>query len=167
MKIGDRIRISRKINQINLKELSEYLGISVPTLRKIEDNQLFVNKLLVDRLIQNEKLNIDKKELFLYYSEQIFFEEVFVKKRNDKTYILIPKNISIDFFKDKNEIYCAYLIDSILISLTPNENYIFEKRKIVKQGYSFIFFSQKLKNMEKIKIQLDLKGHFLKIIFEK
>ena len=49
MKIGDRIRILRKINKITISELAAYLNISAPTLRKMEKNQLFINMLVIVR----------------------------------------------------------------------------------------------------------------------
>ena len=45
MKIGDKIRITRKINKITINDLANFLGISAPTLRKIESNELKIKEL--------------------------------------------------------------------------------------------------------------------------
>ena len=43
MKIGDRIRIARKINKITAIDLAKHIEISAPTLKKIEQNKGFVS----------------------------------------------------------------------------------------------------------------------------
>ncbi|MCJ8341928.1 MAG: helix-turn-helix domain-containing protein [Cetobacterium sp.] len=51
MKIGDKIRILIKINHITLNELSETIGVSIPSLRRIENNQVFVDKKILYSII--------------------------------------------------------------------------------------------------------------------
>ena len=165
MKIGNTIRILRKINNITLNELSKYIGVSVPTLRKMENNELFINleiTNLIARLLNNDELKN------LYYN-QCLEKNVTVRVKGEKVYIFIPKDISIAFGLEKNqEIYCCFLNNKVILQHQETNDYEFEKRKILKDQYSYIFFlGQKLKYLQgkKVKISLDLNKNILKILY--
>ncbi|MGY0395055.1 helix-turn-helix domain-containing protein [Fusobacterium sp. SYSU M8A802] len=165
MKIGNRIRILRKINNVTLDELAKYIGVSVPTLRKMENNELFINleiTNLIARLLNNDELKN------LYYN-QCLEKNVTVKAKGEKVYIFIPKDISIAFGLEENqEIYCCFLNKKVILQHQETDDYEFEKRKILKDQYSYIFFlGQKLKYLQgkKVKIALDLSKNILKILY--
>lgn len=169
MKIGDKIRILRKINKITINELSEYLNISAPTLRKIENNKLFVNMNIVKLLKNNSMINFKEKELLEYYYTQELKKEVVIQAKDEKVFIVIPKDISIAFGLEENkEIYCCYLNNKIILQHEENDDYIFEKKKIFKDRYTFIFFlGQKLKYLQghTAKLELDLEKKILTILY--
>lgn len=165
MRIGNRIRILRKINNVTLDELSKYIGVSAPTLRKMENNELFINleiTNLLAKLLNNDELKN------LYYN-QCLEKNVTVKVKGGKVYIIIPKDISIAFGLEENqEIYCCFLSKKIILQHYETDDYEFEKRKILKDQYSYIFFlGQKLKHIQgqKVKISLDLNKNILKILY--
>ncbi len=85
MKIGDKIRILIKINHITLNELSETIGVSIPSLRRIENNQVFVDKKILYSIIW--KLNYDDKELIDLYYKQNLEKEIVVKSKGGKVFI--------------------------------------------------------------------------------
>ena len=95
MKIGDRIRITRKINKITINDLANFLGISAPTLRKIEANELFINYDLIKRLLENPVFTKDHKEIEEYYYNQELSKKVLVQVKSERIYIIIPKDIAI------------------------------------------------------------------------
>lgn len=169
MKIGDRIRIRRKINKITINDLANFLGISAPTLRKIESNKLFINYELVKKLLENPFFAKDQKEIEESYYNQELSKVVLVQAKSERVYIVIPKDIAIGFNLDKNnEIYCSYLTKKIILQHEENDEYIFEKRKIFKDRYSFIFFiGQKLKELEdhKVNLTLNLRKNILIITY--
>lgn len=169
MKIGDRIRITRKINKITINDLANFLGISAPTLRKIESNELFINYNLIKKLLENPVFAKDHKEIEEYYYNQELSKVVLVQVKSERIYIIIPKNIAIGFNLDEsNEIYCTYLTNRIILQHEENDDYIFEKRKIIKDRYSFIFFmGQKLKNLlgREVKLTLNLREKILMITY--
>lgn len=169
MKIGDRIRITRKINKITINDLSSFLGISAPTLRKMEANQLFIGFDLIKKLLENPIFGKDYKEIEEYYYNQELSKVVLVQVKDERVYIFIPKDMALAFGLDKNnEVYCCYLTNKIIIKHEENDDYIFEKKKILKDSYSFIFFiGQKLKNLQgkKVNITLNLKKNTLIITY--
>lgn len=169
MKIGDRIRISRKINKITINDLANFLGISAPTLRKIESNELFINYNLIKKLLENPVFAKDHKEIEEYYYNQELSKVVLVQAKSERIYIVIPKEIAIGFNLDENnEIYCTYLTNKIILQHEENDDYIFEKRKIIKDRYSFIFFiGQRLKNLlgREVKLTLNLRKKILMITY--
>lgn len=169
MKIGDKIRITRKINKITINDLANFLGISAPTLRKIESNELFINYDLIKRLLENPVFTKDHKEIEEYYYNQELSKKVLVQVKSERIYIIIPKDIAIGFNLDEsNEIYCTYLTNRIILQHEENDDYIFEKRKIIKDRYSFIFFmGQKLKNLlgREVKLTLNLREKILMITY--
>lgn len=169
MKIGDRIRITRKINKITINDLANFLGISAPTLRKIESNELFINYNLIKKLLENPVFAKDHKEIEEYYYNQELSKVVLVQAKSERIYIIIPKDIAIGFNLDEsNEIYCTYLTNRIILQHEENDDYIFEKRKIIKDRYSFIFFmGQKLKNLlgREVKLTLNLREKILMITY--
>lgn len=169
MKIGDRIRITRKINKITINDLANFLGISAPTLRKIESNDLFINYNLIKKLLENPVFAKDYKEIEEYYYNQELSKVVLVQAKSERIYIIIPKNMAIGFNLDEsNEIYCTYLTNRIILQHEENDDYIFEKRKIIKDRYSFIFFmGQKLKNLlgREVKLTLNLREKILMITY--
>lgn len=164
MKIGDKIRITRKINKITINDLANFLGISAPTLRKIESNELFINYDLIKRLLENPVFTKDHKEIEEYYYNQELSKKVLVQVKSERIYIIIPKDIAIGFnLNENNEIYCTYLTNKIILQHEENDDYIFEKRKIIKDRYSFIFFiGQKLKNLQgrEVRLTLNLRKKF-------
>lgn len=169
MKIGDRIRITRKINKITINDLANFLGISAPTLRKIESNELFINYNLIKKLLESPVFAKDHKEIEEYYYNQELSKIVLVQAKSERIYIIIPKDIAIGFNLDENnEIYCTYLTNKIILQLEENDDYIFEKRKIIKDRYSFIFFiGQRLKNLlgREVKLTLNLRKKILMITY--
>lgn len=169
MKIGDRIRITRKINKITINDLANFLGISAPTLRKIESNELFINYDLIKRLLENPVFTKDHKEIEEYYYNQQLSKKVLVQVKSERIYIIIPKDIAIGFnLNENNEIYCTYLTNKIILQHEENDDYIFEKRKIIKDRYSFIFFiGQKLKNLQgrEVRLTLNLRKKILMITY--
>lgn len=169
MKIGDKIRITRKINKITINDLANFLGISAPTLRKIESNELFINYDLIKRLLENPVFTKDHKEIEEYYYNQELSKKVLVQVKSERIYIIIPKDIAIGFNLNKNnEIYCTYLTNKIILQHEENDDYIFEKRKIIKDRYSFIFFiGQKLKNLQgrEVRLTLNLRKKILMITY--
>lgn len=168
MKIGDRIRITRKINKITINDLANFLGISAPTLRKIESNDLFINYNLIKKLLENPVFAKDYKEIEEYYYNQELSKVVLVQAKSERIYIIIPKDIAIGFLDESNEIYCTYLTNRIILQHEENDDYIFEKRKIIKDRYSFIFFmGQKLKNLlgREVKLTLNLREKILMITY--
>jgi transcriptional regulator with XRE-family HTH domain len=169
MKIGDRIRITRKINKITINDLANFLGISAPTLRKIEANELFINYDLIKRLLENPVFTKDHKEIEEYYYNQELSKKVLVQVKSERIYIIIPKDIAIGFnLNENNEIYCTYLTNKIILQHEENDDYIFEKRKIIKDRYSFIFFiGQKLKNLQgrEVRLTLNLRKKILMITY--
>ena len=169
MKIGDKIRITRKINKITINDLANFLGISAPTLRKIESNDLFINYNLIKKLLENPVFAKDYKEIEEYYYNQELSKVVLVQAKSERIYIIIPKDIAIGFNLDEsNEIYCTYLTNRIILQHEENDDYIFEKRKIIKDRYSFIFFmGQKLKNLlgREVKLTLNLREKILMITY--
>lgn len=169
MKIGDRIRITRKINKITINDLANFLGISAPTLRKIESNDLFINYNLIKKLLENPVFAKDHKEIEEYYYNQELSKVVLVQAKSERIYIVIPKEIAIGFNLDENnEIYCTYLTNKIILQHEENDDYIFEKRKIIKDRYSFIFFiGQRLKNLlgREVKLTLNLRKKILMITY--
>ena len=169
MKIGDKIRITRKINKITINDLANFLGISAPTLRKIESNELFINYDLIKRLLENPVFTKDHKEIEEYYYNQELSKKVLVQVKSERIYIIIPKDIAIGFnLNENNEIYCTYLTNKIILQHEENDDYIFEKRKIIKDRYSFIFFiGQKLKNLQgrEVRLTLNLRKKILMIIY--
>jgi transcriptional regulator with XRE-family HTH domain len=169
MKIGDRIRITRKINKITINDLANFLGISAPTLRKIESNELFINYDLIKRLLENPVFTKDHKEIEEYYYNQELSKKVLVQVKSERIYIIIPKDIAIGFnLNENNEIYCTYLTNKIILQHEENDDYIFEKRKIIKDRYSFIFFiGQKLKNLQgrEVRLTLNLRKKILMITY--
>lgn len=169
MKIGDKIRILRKINKITINELAEYLKISAPTLRKIENNKLFINMDIINLLIQNPNFNLKKEELLEYYYNQKLEKELLVQVKQEKVFITIPKDISIAFGLNNNtDIYCCYLNNKIILQHEDNEEYEFIKRKVFKYRYSFIFFlGQRVKYIQGqvIKLSLDIKKQVLTIAY--
>lgn len=169
MKIGDRIRITRKINKITINDLANFLGISAPTLRKIESNELFINYNLIKKLLENPVFSKDYEEIKEYYYNQELSKVVLVQAKSERIYIIIPKDIAIGFnLDDNNEIYCTYLTNKIILQHEENDDYIFEKRKIIKDRYSFIFFiGQRLKNLlgREVKLTLNLRKKILIITY--
>lgn len=169
MKIGDRIRITRKINKITINDLANFLGISAPTLRKIESNELFINYNLIKKLLESPVFAKDHKEIEEYYYNQELSKVVLVQAKSERIYIIIPKDIAIGFNLDENnEIYCTYLMNKIILQHEENDDYIFEKRKIIKDRYSFIFFiGQRLKNLlgREVKLTLNLRKKILMITY--
>lgn len=169
MKIGDKIRITRKINKITINDLANFLGISAPTLRKIESNELFINYDLIKRLLENPIFTKDHKEIEEYYYNQELSKKVLVQVKSERIYIIIPKDIAIGFnLNENNEIYCTYLTNKIILQHEENDDYIFEKRKIIKDRYSFIFFiGQKLKNLQgrEVRLTLNLRKKILMITY--
>ena len=169
MKIGDRIRITRKINKITINDLANFLGISAPTLRKIESNDLFINYNLIKKLLENPVFTKDYKEIEEYYYNQELSNVVLVQAKSERIYIIIPKDIAIGFnLNENNEIYCTYLTNKIILQHEENDDYIFEKRKIIKDRYSFIFFiGQKLKNLQgrEVRLTLNLRKKILMITY--
>lgn len=169
MKIGDKIRITRKINKITINDLANFLGISAPTLRKIESNELFINYDLIKRLLENPVFTKDHKEIEEYYYNQELSKKVLVQVKSERIYIIIPKDIAIGFnLNENNEIYCTYLTNKIILQHEENDDYIFEKRKIIKDRYSFIFFiGQKLKNLQgcEVRLTLNLRKKILMITY--
>lgn len=169
MKIGDKIRITRKINKITINDLANFLGISAPTLRKIESNELFINYDLIERLLENPVFTKDHKEIEEYYYNQELSKKVLVQVKSERIYIIIPKDIAIGFnLNENNEIYCTYLTNKIILQHEENDDYIFEKRKIIKDRYSFIFFiGQKLKNLQgrEVRLTLNLRKKILMITY--
>lgn len=169
MKIGDKIRITRKINKITINDLANFLGISAPTLRKIESNELFINYDLIKRLLENPVFTKDHKEIEEYYYNQELSKKVLVQVKSERIYIIIPKDIAIGFnLNENNEIYCTYLTNKIILQHEENDDYIFEKRKIIKDRYSFIFFiGQKLKNLQgrEVILTLNLRKKILMITY--
>lgn len=169
MKIGDKIRITRKINKITINDLANFLGISAPTLRKIESNELFINYDLIKRLLENPVFTKDHKEIEEYYYNQELSKKVLVQVKSERIYIIIPKDIAIGFnLNENNEIYCTYLTNKIILQHEENDDYIFEKRKIIKDRYSFIFFiGQKLKNLQgrEVRLTLNLRKKILIITY--
>lgn len=169
MKIGDRIRITRKINKITINDLANFLGISAPTLRKIESNDLFINYNLIKKLLENPVFTKDYKEIEEYYYNQELSKVVLVQAKSERIYIIIPKDIAIGFnLNENNEIYCTYLTNKIILQHEENDDYIFEKRKIIKDRYSFIFFiGQKLKNLQgrEVRLTLNLRKKILMITY--
>lgn len=169
MKIGDKIRITRKINKITINDLANFLGISAPTLRKIESNELFINYDLIKRLLKNPVFTKDHKEIEEYYYNQELSKKVLVQVKSERIYIIIPKDIAIGFnLNENNEIYCTYLTNKIILQHEENDDYIFEKRKIIKDRYSFIFFiGQKLKNLQgrEVRLTLNLRKKILMITY--
>lgn len=169
MKIGDKIRITRKINKITINDLANFLGISAPTLRKIESNELFINYDLIKRLLENPVFTKDHKEIEEYYYNQELSKKVLVQVKSERIYIIIPKDIAIGFnLNENNEIYCTYLTNKIILQHEENDDYIFEKRKIIKDRYSFIFFiGQRLKNLlgREVKLTLNLRKKILMITY--
>lgn len=169
MKIGDRIRITRKINKITINDLANFLGISAPTLRKIESNELFINYNLIKKLLESPVFAKDHKEIEEYYYNQELSKIVLVQAKSERIYIIIPKDIAIGFNLDENnEIYCTYLTNKIILQHEENDDYIFEKRKIIKDRYSFIFFiGQRLKNLlgREVKLTLNLRKKILMITY--
>lgn len=169
MKIGDKIRIRRKINKITINDLANFLGISAPTLRKIESNELFINYNLIKKLLENPAFVKDQKEIKESYYNQELSKVVLVQSKSERVYIVIPKDIAIGFGLEKNnEIYCSYLTNKIILQHEENDEYIFEKRKIFKDRYSFIFFiGQKLKELQdhKVKLTLNLRKNILIITY--
>lgn len=169
MKIGDRIRITRKINKITINDLANFLGISAPTLRKIESNELFINYNLIKKLLESPVFAKDHKEIEEYYYNQELSKVVLVQAKSERIYIIIPKDIAIGFNLDENnEIYCTYLTNKIILQHEENDDYIFEKRKIIKDRYSFIFFiGQRLKNLlgREVKLTLNLRKKILMITY--
>jgi transcriptional regulator with XRE-family HTH domain len=169
MKIGDRIRITRKINKITINDLANFLGISAPTLRKIESNELFINYNLIKKLLESPVFAKDHKEIEEYYYNQELSKIALVQAKSERIYIIIPKDIAIGFNLDENnEIYCTYLTNKIILQHEENDDYIFEKRKIIKDRYSFIFFiGQRLKNLlgREVKLTLNLRKKILMITY--
>ena len=169
MKIGDKIRITRKINKITINDLANFLGISAPTLRKIESNELFINYDLIKRLLENPIFTKDHKEIEEYYYNQELSKKVLVQVKSERIYIIIPKDIAIGFnLNENNEIYCTYLTNKIILQHEENDDYIFKKRKIIKDRYSFIFFiGQKLKNLQgrEVRLTLNLRKKILMITY--
>lgn len=169
MKIGDKIRITRKINKITINDLANFLGISAPTLRKIESNELFINYDLIKRLLENPVFTKDHKEIEEYYYNQELSKKVLVQVKSERIYIIIPKDIAIGFnLNENNEIYCTYLTNKIILQHEENDDYIFEKRKIIKDRYSFIFFiGQRLKNLQgrEVRLTLNLRKKILMITY--
>lgn len=169
MKIGDKIRITRKINKITINDLANFLGISAPTLRKIESNELFINYDLIKRLLENPVFTKDHKEIEEYYYNQELSKKVLVQVKSERIYIIIPKDIAIGFnLNENNKIYCTYLTNKIILQHEENDDYIFEKRKIIKDRYSFIFFiGQKLKNLQgrEVRLTLNLRKKILMITY--
>lgn len=169
MKLGDKIRILRKINKITIAELAEYLKISVPTLRKIENNKLFINLDIIKLLINNSKIDLKEEELLEDYYKQKLEKEVLVQAKDEKIFIVIPKDIALGFGLEENkEIYCCYLNNKIILQHKENDDYIFEKKKIFKDRYSFIFFlGQKLKYIQGniVKLDLNLEKKILTILY--
>lgn len=169
MKIGDRIRITRKINKITINDLANFLGISAPTLRKIESNELFINYNLIKKLLESPVFAKDHKEIEEYYYNQELSKIVLVQAKSERIYIIIPKDIAIGFnLNENNEIYCTYLTNKIILQHEENDDYIFEKRKIIKDRYSFIFFiGQKLKNLQgrEVRLTLNLRKKILMITY--
>ena len=86
MKIGDRIRIFRKINKITIPELAAYLNISAPTLRKMEKNQLFINMDIINLLTQNPNFDLKREELLEYYYDQKLEKELLVESKTRKSF---------------------------------------------------------------------------------
>ena len=169
MKIGDKIRITRKINKITINDLANFLGISAPTLRKIESNELFINYDLIKRLLENPVFTKDHKEIEEYYYNQELSKKVLVQVKSERIYIIIPKDIAIGFnLNENNEIFCTYLTNKIILQHEENDDYIFEKRKIIKDRYSFIFFiGQRLKNLQgrEVRLTLNLRKKILMITY--
>lgn len=166
MKIGDRIRITRKINKMTIKELAKILDISVPTYKKIEKNLSFVNMIFIKKLIN---LGMNEKELLKYYYKQELKRETTVKVKNSRVYIIIPKDISIAFGIEENrEIFCCYLNNKMIIQRKENDHYFFEKKKFLKNSKSFILFlGQKLKDLQGkiVNLSLDLKNETLVVTY--
>lgn len=166
MKIGDRIRITRKINKMTIKELAKILDISVPTYKKIEKNLSFVNMIFIKKLIN---LGMNEKELLKYYYKQELKRETSVKVKNSRVYIIIPKDISIAFGIEENrEIFCCYLNNKMIIQRKENDHYFFEKKKFLKNSKSFILFlGQKLKDLQGkvVNLSLDLKNETLIVTY--
>lgn len=169
MKIGDRIRIFRKINKITISELAAYLNISAPTLRKMEKNQLFINMDIINLLTQNPNFDLKREELLEYYYDQKLEKELLVQVKQEKVFIVIPKDVSIAFGLENNtDIYYCYLNNKIILQHEDNEEYEFIKRKVFKYRYSFIFFlGQRVKYIQGqvIKITLDIKKQVLTMIY--
>lgn len=169
MKIGDRIRITRKINKITINDLSNFLGISAPTLKKIEDNKLFINYNLLKKLLENPFFAKDKQEIEEYYYAQELSKTALVQVKKERVFIIIPKDIAIGFQLDEDkEIYCTYLSNKIILQHQQNNDYDYEIKKIVKDRYSFIFFiGQRLKELQgyEVKLTLDLRKNALIITY--
>ena len=167
MKIGDRIRIARKINKITAVELAKHIEISAPTLKKIEHNEGFVSLELIKKIVSYPKINISEDELLEYYYEQNLEKEVVVRARDEKVYIIIPSDIAIGFeLENNNNIFCCYLNCKLILVHQENDEYVFEKRSIFKDRYSYYFFlGQRLKNLlgKTVTLNLDLKKRTLNI----
>ena len=108
MKIGDRIRISRKLNRVRIKDLVQELEISTPTLKKIENNEVFVNMIIIKKLLNNAMLDLKENEMLEYYYNQKLEKEVSAKSKSNRVYIIIPRDIAIAFEieKYKEIFYC-------------------------------------------------------------
>lgn len=169
MKIGDRIRIFRKINKITIPELAAYLNISAPTLRKMEKKQLFINMDIINLLTQNPNFDLKREELLKYYYDQKLEKELLVQVKQEKVFIVIPKDVSIAFGLENNtDIYCCYLNNKIILQHEDTEEQEFIKRKVFKYGYSFLFFlGQRVKYLQGqvIKLTLDIKKQVLTITY--
>lgn len=167
MKIGDRIRIARKINKITAVDLAKHIEISAPTLKKIEQNKGFVSLELIKKIVSYPQINISENELSKYYYEQNLEKKVIVRARDRRVYIIIPSDIAIGFeLENKNSIFCCYLSYKLILAHQENDEYVFEKRSIFKDRYSYYFFlGQKLKNFlgKTVTLNLDLKKKVLKI----
>lgn len=170
MKIGDKIRITRKINKITINDLANFLGISAPTLRKIELNELFINYDLIKKLLENPVFTKDYKEIEEYYYNQELSKKVLVQVKSERIYIIIPKDIAIGFnLNENNEIYCTYLTNKIILQHEENDNYIFEKKKIFKENYSYLFFiGQKFSYLagKEVLLKLNLRKQKLDIVLK-
>lgn len=169
MKIGDRIRIARKINKITIKDLAQYLEISAPTLKKIEDNKLFVNIFIIKKLLDKPELDLKEKDLLEYYYNQNLQKKVIVKTKDERVYIIIPKDMAIALdIEIEKDIYCCYLNNKIILQHKDDENHIFEKKRFLKNQNSFIFYlGQKIKYIQGqvIDLNLDIKKQILTITY--
>lgn len=169
MKIGDRIRIARKINKVTIKTLAEKLEISIPTLKKIENNELFVNMLIVRKLLNNLELDLKEKDMLMYYYDQKLQKKVAVNVKDERVYIIIPRDIVIAFEIEKEkDVYCCYLNNKIILQHQDDESYIFEKKRFLRNQNSFIFYlGQKIKYIQGqvINLNLNIKKQILTITY--
>lgn len=164
MKIGDKIRVARKVKKITGVDLAKYIGISAPTLRKIENNQLFVTLELIKKIAKYPNIETTEEELKKYYCEQKLEKVVKIQNKGEAIFITIPNDVALGFNLDKNrEVYICYLESKIILRHNDNNDYYFEKKKIYKDRTVYILFLQRLTklNLKKVKLELDLKREIL------